>query len=459
MDGKQQKNRNHPTSDGLMRGETSQKQPTRGSEPDMAESETSAQGTERLLEEVLNKENLKSALKAVQKNKGAPGVDGMTVDELPEYLKHNWPKIRSQLLEGKYTPQPVRRVEIIKEGGGVRKLGVPTVLDRWIQQAVQQILQKHWDPTFSDSSYGFRPKRSAHQAVEKARSYIREGYSYVVDLDLEKFFDRVNHDVLMSRVARRIEDKRILKLTRAFLNAGVMEDGLFTASDKGVPQGGPLSPILSNLLLDDLDRELEKRDLKFVRFADDSNIYVKSMRAGERVMESITKFLENRLRLKVNREKSAVGKPSWRKFLGFSFTAGANPKIRLAPTTLKRLQTKIRQITKPTKGRSLTHNIEELARYLIGWRAYFGHCETPSILAYLDKWIRRRLRAVVWRQWKRGRKRYAELRRLNVSSSLAAQTAGSPKGPWRISTSPALGIALPNHYFASLGLPSLIRNP
>lgn len=458
MDRKQQKNRNNPTSGGRKRSEARRK-PLGGSELPMAENETGDQGTERLMEEILERENLKTALKAVLKNKGAPGIDGMTVDELPGYLKENWTKIRVQLMEGKYAPKPVRRVEIPKPGGGVRKLGVPSVLDRWIQQAVQQVLQKRWDPTFSDSSYGFRPKRSAHQAVERARDYIREGHQYVVDFDLEKFFDRVNHDVLMSRVARRIEDKRVLKLIRAFLNAGVMENGLVSASEKGVPQGGPLSPVLSNLLLDELDRELEKRNLKFVRFADDCNVYVKSVRAGERVMESITKFLSKRLRLTVNREKSAVGKPSWRRFLGFSFTSGANPKVRIAPASLSRFKVKVRQMTKPTKGRSLKQVIEELARYLIGWRAYYGYCETPSILAGLDMWIRRRLRALAWRHWKRGRKRFAELRKRDVNHDLAAQTCGSPKGPWRISKSPALSLALPNRYLAALGFPPLVRSP
>ena len=458
MDGKQQKNRKDPTSDGRAQSEARQ-EPSRGSEPYAAENETGDQGTERLLEEILERENLKTALKAVLKNKGAPGIDGMTVEELPGYLKDHWTRIRAQLAEGKYAPQPVRRVEIPKPGGGVRKLGVPTVLDRWIQQAMQQVFQKRWDSTFSESCYGFRPKRSAHQAIERARGYIREGYSYVVDFDLEKFFDRVNHDVLMSRVARRIQDKRVLTLVRAFLNAGIMENGLVSASEEGVPQGGPLSPILSNLLLDDLDRELEQRQLKFVRYADDCNVYVKSARAGERVMESITKFLAKRLRLKVNREKSAVGKPARRRFLGFSFTAGANPKIRIAPASMERAKSKIRELTKPTKGRSLKQIIEELASYLVGWRAYFGYCETPSVFVGLDRWIRRRLRAVVWRQWKRGRTRYAELRNRDVNRDLAAQTCGSPKGPWRISKSPALSLALPNRYLAALGLPSLARNP
>jgi len=457
MDGEQQNNRNFPTSNGSAQGEALQ-EPTGGSEPPVAENENDDHKTDRMMEEILERENLKAALKAVLKNKGAPGIDGMTVESLTGYLKENWTRIRSQLLEGKYAPQPVRRVEIPKAGGGVRKLGVPTVLDRWLQQAMQQIFQKHWDSKFSESSFGFRPKRSAHQAVERARSYIREGYSHVADFDLEKFFDKVNHDVLMSRVAKRIEDKRVLKLVRAFLNAGVMENGLFSDTEEGVPQGGPLSPVLSNLLLDELDCELEKRKLKFVRFADDCNVYVKSMRAGERVMESITKFLEKRLRLKVNKEKSAVGKPFRRKFLGFSFTAGSNPKIRIATPSLERMKTKVRLLTKPTKGQSLKQVVGELKRYLIGWRGYFGRCETPSVLIKLDKWIRRRLRALAWRHWKRGSKRYAELRKRNVDSDLAAQTCGSPKGPWRISKSPAMNLAIPNDYLKSLGLPSLLKS-
>lgn len=456
MDGSQQKTRKQPTSSGREQGEALQ-EPQRGSEPNTAENETDNQGTQHLMEEILERENLKTALKAVLRNKGAPGSDGMTVEELPDYLKGNWTRIRAQLIEGTYAPQAVRRVEIPKAGGGLRMLGIPTVLDRFIQQAVQQVLQRRWDQTFSDSSYGFRPNRSAHQAVERARQFIREGHSFVVDLDLEKFFDQVNHDVLMSRIARRIQDKRLLKLLRRFLNAGAMENGLVSATDEGMPQGGPLSPVLSNLLLDELDRELEKRGLKFVRFADDCNVYVRSERAGLRVMESITKFLEKRLRLKVNREKSAVGKPFRRKFLGFSFTSGCNPKIRIARPSLERAKAKIRRLTTPTKGRSLQQIIAELASYLNGWRAYFGFCETPSVLADLDKWIRRRLRAIVWRQWKRGRKRYAELRKRDVDPELAAQTCGSAKGPWRISNSPAMKQALPNRFLAALGLPALAR--
>lgn len=408
-----------------------------------------------LMEEVCQRDNLWKALKRVQANKGAPGVDGMTVRQLPKYLKRHWPKIRDQLLAGIYRPQPVKRVEIPKPDGGVRKLGVPTALDRFIQQAVQQVLGGRWDRTFSEHSYGFRPGRSAHQAVAQAQAYIAEGYGYTVDMDLEKFFDRVNHDILMGRVAKRMEDKRMLKLIRAFLNAGVMENGLVSPSDEGTPQGGPLSPLLSNLLLDDLDRELERRGLRFVRYADDCNIYVRSRRAGERVLPSITRFLTGKLRLKVNESKSGVARPAERKFLGFSFTRGKQPKRRIAPKTLLRFKKRIRELTKRNRGVSLQRMVEQLRRYLIGWRGYFGFCQTPSVLRNLDSWIRRRLRCFQWKLWKRGKTRFAELRRRGVGKDLAAQTAGSSRGLWHISRSPALSIALPGAYFDSLGLPRL----
>lgn len=456
MDEQQQKNRNKPTLGGRASSEARQ-EPPQGAESNTAENEVDDQETEQLMELILEKENLKTALKAVLRNKGAPGIDGMTVNELPDFLKANWTEIRKMLLEGRYKPKPVRRVEIPKPGGGARMLGVPTVLDRFLQQAIQQILQQKWNDTFSDSSYGFRPGRSAHQAIERARQYIREGWNVVVDMDLEKFFDRVNHDVLMSRIARRTQDKRLLKLLRAFLNAGVMENGVKCASEEGLPQGGPLSPILSNVLLDELDRELESRGLRFVRFADDCNVYVKTERAGVRVMDSITNFLAKRLRLKVNQEKSAVGKPSRRKFLGFSFTSSRNPKIRIASQSLTRAKQKIRRMTRPTKGQSLQQVIEELAPFLNGWRAYFGYCETPSVLKGLDQWIRRRLRALAWRHWKRGRTRFTSLCNRHVDPDLAAQTCGSPKGPWHIAKSPALNIAFPIRYFAAMGLPTLAR--
>jgi RNA-directed DNA polymerase len=410
---------------------------------------------EQLMEEVCERENCKQALARVKANKGSPGVDGMTVHELPGYLKQHWPAIREQLLSGTYEPQPVQRVEIPKPDGGVRKLGIPTVLDRFIQQAVMQVLQRRWDRTFSDHSYGFRPGRSAHQAVEQAQKYIAEGYRWCVDLDLEKFFDRVSHDRLMAKIAERVSDKRMLKLVRAFLTAGVMEDGLVSPVDEGTPQGGPLSPLLSNIVLDEFDRELERRGLRFARYADDSNIYVRSQRAGERVMKSLTRFLTVKLKLKVNQQKSAVARPWERKFLGFSFTWNREPKRRIAPKAVLRFKERVRELTRRTRGVSLERMVEELARYLRGWIGYFGKCQTPSVLAGLEEWVRRRLRSAIWKQWKRGRVRFAELRKRGVGKDLAAQTAGSAHGPWRLANSPALAIALPNAYFDSLGLPRL----
>lgn len=411
--------------------------------------------TDRLIEEACEKENLKEALGRVKANAGAAGIDGMRVTDLPEHLRENWPRLKEQLLTGTYRPQPVRRVEIPKSGGGTRKLGIPTVVDRFVQQAVLQVLQKRWDPTFSEHSYGFRPGRSAHQAVEQAQQYIQQGYDWVVDLDLEKFFDRVNHDVLMSRVARRISDKRMLKLIRGFLNSGVMENGLVGPTDEGTPQGGPLSPLLSNLLLDELDQELERRGHRFVRYADDCNIYVRSERAGQRVMEGVKRYLTSKLRLKVNESKSAVARPKDRKFLGFSFTGGESTKRRIAPQAILRFKERIRQLTGRTRGISTERMIGELRTYMVGWRGYFGFCETPTILRDLDSWIRRRLRCFLWKQWKRGRVRFKELGARGVGKALAAKTAGSAHGPWRLSNSRALAYALPNAYFDSLGLPAL----
>ena len=339
---------------------------------------------------------------------------------------------------------------------GVRKLGIPCVLDRFVQQAVLQVLQKRWDPTFSEHSHGFRPGRSARQAVHEAQQYIAEGYRWVVDLDLEKFFDRVNHDRLLAAVAKRVADKRMLKLIRAFLEAGVMEDGLVSPVDEGTPQGGPLSPLLSNLVLDELDRELERRGHRFVRYADDSNIYVGSERAGRRVMESVTHFITHRLKLKVNQEKSAVAQPRQRKFLGFSFTSEREPRRRIAPKAIARFKERIREQTQRTRGISLTQMVKDLATYLRGWFGYFGDCQTPSVWQRLETWLRRRLRSAVWKQWKQGRTRFRQLRKRGVGQDLAAQTAGSPHGPWRIANSPALAIALPNAYFAQLGLPPMV---
>ena len=410
--------------------------------------------TEQLMEEVCDRENLQRAWKRVRSNKGAPGVDGMTIDGARDYLREHWPGIRAQLLEGAYQPQPVKRVEIPKPDGGVRKLGVPCVVDRLIQQALLQVLQERWDPTFSEHSYGFRPGRSAHQAVAQAQRYVAEGYNFVVDLDLEKFFDRVNHDCLMARVAARISDKRVLKLIRAFLNAGVMEDGLVLPVDEGTPQGGPLSPLLSNLMLDDLDKELTRRGHRFCRYADDCNIYVRSQRAGERVMASVSRFLTTKLRLKVNEAKSAVARPEDRKFLGFSISNDGSER-RIAPKALDRFRERIREHTGRTRGLSLPQIIEDLAPYLIGWRGYFGFCQTPRVLAILEAWTRRRLRSYLWWQWGNGKNRFRELRRRGVSEFKAAVAAGSPTGVWRMSRHPAVNSALRNHYFDSIGLPRL----
>jgi RNA-directed DNA polymerase len=410
---------------------------------------------DRLMEEVCERENLKRALKRVKANKGAPGVDGMTVQALPAYLREHWPAIRASLLNRTYQPQPVRRVEIPKPDGGVRKLGIPSALDRFVQQAVLQVLQSRWDPTFSDSSYGFRPGRSAHQAVARAQSYIEAGHRWVVDLDLEKFFDRVSHDILMSRVAKRISDRRVLKLIRSFLTAGVLENGLVGATDEGTPQGGPLSPLLSNLMLDDLDRELEQRGLKFVRYADDCNVYVRSERAGQRVMTGLKSFLTGRLKLKVNESKSAVARPPTRKFLGFTFSLRGPVKRCIAPKARARFKERIRELTQRTRGVSVDQMIGALKRYLTGWRGYFGFCETPSVLRDLDAWIRRRIRCFFWKQWKRGRTRFQELTARGVDRNLAATAAGSPHGVWRLSNSPALNKALSNRYLRSLGLPSV----
>jgi len=367
----------------------------------------------------------------------------MTVDELPGHLREHWPEIREQLLSGTYGPEPVKRVEIPKSGGGVRRLGVPTVLDRLIQQAVLQVLQKRWDPTFSDFSYGFRRGRSAHQAVAQAQQYVAGGRRWVVDMDLEKFFDLVNQDMLMGRVAKRVADKRLLRLIRAYLKAGVMENGLVSPTEKGTPQGGPLSPLLSNIVLDDLDRELERRGHRFVRYADDCNIYVASKAAGERVMASMTRFITRKLKLKVNEEKSAVARVWKRQFLGFQFSSSREPKRKISPKAKKRVKDRIRDLTRRNKGISIEAMVEGLGRYLKGWRAYYGFCETPGELRHLDAWIRRRLRCVIWKQWKRSTTRYRNLRALGIGHTLAYMTAGSNRGPWAMSRSKGMQIAIP----------------
>ncbi len=450
---KRQNTRQQPGSSSRGPGEA--KETRRGeieSFPAFNEDESPA-NTDRIMEEIGEWENLKEAMWRVKANKGSAGIDGMTVDELPDYRELL--VIREQLLSGTYKPQPVKRVEIPKPDGGVRKLGIPTVLDRFVQQAVMQILQKHWDRTFSDSSYGFRPGRSTHQAVAQAQQYIAAGHGWVVDLDLEKFFDRVNHDKLMGQIAKRVRDKRLLKLIRAFLNAGVMENGLVSPSVEGTPQGGPLSPLLSNLVLDELDRELERRGHRFVRYADDCNIYVRSERSGQRVMESIKQFITQRLKLKVNEKKSAVAQPQVRKFLGFSFTDGPVIRRTIAPKAVERFKERIRDITRHARSRSLDQTMAVLAPYMRGWSGYFGFCETPDLLIQLTRWVRLRLRDALWRQWKTPRRRRALLIQLGVRGRLADTTASSGRGPWHLAHSKALSIALSNAYFRARGFPSL----
>lgn len=408
-------------------------------------------GNAKVMERVVERENLLRALKQVRKNGGSAGIDKMTVEELTPYLEEHWPVIRAALIQGTYRPQPVRRHEIPKPNGGVRKLGIPTVLDRFIQQALLQVLQEEWDSTFSEHSYGFRPNRKAHQAIAAAQHYLKEGYRWVVDIDLEKFFDRVNHDKLMSEVEQRVEDRRVTGVIRRYLEAGVLEKGSLSETVEGTPQGGPLSPLLANLLLDELDRELEKRGHRFARYADDCNIYVKSRRAGDRVMAGITGWLKRKLKLTVNEAKSAVGRPWERKFLGFSFTNRS--QRRVSPEAMERFKARIREITNRHRGCSMERIAAETGRYMRGWKAYFGYAETKSMLFALDTWVRRRLRCYQWVAW--GPSRYRQLRKRGVSQDLAWNTRKSAHGPWRISMSPALGIALPNRYFTDLGIPTL----
>lgn len=406
-----------------------------------------------LLERVLERGNMLLALQQVVGNKGCGGVDEMSVEDLPAYLKEHWPRLREELRAGSYRPQPVKRINIPKPGGGERRLGVPTVVDRLIQQALLQVLQPEWDPGFSDSSYGFRPERNAHQAVRAARGFIKSGHRWVVDMDLEKFFDRVNHDVLMHKVRQRVHDPTVVQLIHKYLKAGVMSSRGFHEPSEGTPQGGPLSPLLSNLLLDNLDKELERRGHKFARYADDCNIYVKSRRAGERVMRSISRFLARKLRLKVNQEKSAVDRPWRRKFLGFTFRSYKGVRIRISSESERTLKQKVRTITQRTRGISFSAVIEELARYLRGWIGYYQLSEIKRPFSELDKWIRRRLRCYAWKQW--GRSGYRRLRELGVSVRLAWNTSKSAHGPWRLSHSPALYYAMPKTYFEEQGLPSL----
>ena len=420
--------------------------------------EKAGDGTAELMEEVLRRENLMRAHKRVKSNKGAAGTDGMSVEELMQYCRENWETIKEQLLSGTYTPRPVKRVEIPKPGGkGTRMLGIPVVLDRLIQQAILQVLTPIYEPTFSENSYGFRPGRSAHEAVRKAGEYVDEGYTWVVDMDLEKFFDRVNHDVLMSRIARRIKDKRLLRLIRRYLQAGMMEGGVVSPRLEGTPQGGPLSPLLSNILLDELDKELEARGHRFCRYADDFSVYVKSEAAGQRVMASLTEFLEKRLRLKVNQEKSEVGRPWDRKFLGYSFTDEAKPRTKISPKSLEKLKQKLKPTWKRGRGRSLKITILELNRILVGWISYYRLTELLWPLKKLDSWIRRRIRVLIWRHWKTPRTRLRKLKERGVPERVARPNAYANAGPWKSAALPGMNMAFPNKTLYRWGLKSLLN--
>lgn len=410
-----------------------------------------------LMEEILNRNNLNAAFKRVKRNKGAAGVDGMRVDELKSHIHDNFWKIKEALLEGSYRPSPVRKVEISKPNGGVRQLGIPTVMDRFIQQALAQTLQRGFDPTFSNSSFGFRPNRSAHMAIAQSKGIQDEGHHFVVDLDLAKFFDEVNHDKLMSKLAKSIEDKRVLKLIRSFLRAGILDGGLVTTPDKGTPQGGPLSPLLSNIVLDALDKELEARGHKFVRYADDCNIYVKSERAGKRVMEGVTRFIEGKLCLRVNREKSSVTEPCLTQFLGFSFTRPRDEKVKskISDKSLRRFKDRVRDLTNSRKRVRFEVFIRDLRVYLNGWKGYFSRANCTGIFRKLDAWIRRRIRCFIWQQWRKIRTRFKKLKQFGISDELALTTAATRKGAWRLSASPALNMAFPIKYFDKMGLPRL----
>ena len=412
--------------------------------------------TENLLERIVEKRNIFEAYKKVVANKGSHGIDGMRVDELLPYLQGNYETLKADLLSGKYKPQPVRRVEIPKPNGGVRLLGIPTVVDRLIQQAINQVINPIFDREFSNSSYGFRPGRSCHMALIQAQKHINEGYRYVVDMDLEKFFDNVNHDLLMHLVSKKIEDKRVLKLIRRYLNSGIMVKGMLVKSEDGAPQGGPLSPLLSNILLDELDKELERRGHRFCRYADDCNVYVKSKRAGERVLKNITKFLEQKLKLKVNAEKSAVSLPTKRKFLGYSFYYGKGGiRFRVHDKSYERLKEKIKGITNRNVSMNFNHRIKKLNEIIIGWVNYFKLADMKRKLEDLDQWIRRRLRACVWKTWKKTKTRFQNLMKLGIPRNKAWEFANTRKGYWRISNSPILSKTITNQRLINHGFKSL----
>lgn len=431
--------------------------PRPSAEPSPAHTEGVTNVDDELWARLWSRENLKAALKRVEQNGGAPGMDGMTVQELRPYLKDHWPEIRSQLDSESYPPRPVRRVEIPKPDGGVRLLGIPTVLDRFLQQALQQVLTSVFEPRFSPHSYGFRPGRSAHDAVKQAQAYVQEGYGWVVDLDLDQFFDRVNHDMLMARVARVVKDKRVLRLIRRYLESGVMVNGVVLDTEAGTPQGGPLSPLLANILLNDLDRELEQRGHKFVRYADDCNIYVKTPRAGERVLASVRRFLEQKLKLKVNEKKSKVDRPAKRKLLGFRlFRWKAQVRIGIAPKSIARCRERLREMTRRTRPGHLRDIVEQVNQQGRGWVGYFRLADTPTPFRELDEWLRRRLRQLVWKRWKRGRTRWRELVALGVPPTMAGLGAVD-KGPWRMAATPVVNMALSNAYWKEQGLQSLLE--
>jgi RNA-directed DNA polymerase len=409
-----------------------------------------------LFEEVLRRENVLAAYQRVVRNGGAPGVDGITVDELMAYCQKHWARIRKELLNETYQPQPVRKVDIPKPDGGMRTLGIPTVLDRMIQQALLQTLQPIFDPAFSDSSFGYRPGRSAQQAVVRAREHIAAGYRWVVDLDLEKFFDRVNHDVLMARLARRVKDKRVLRLIRRYLQAGLMEGGLVSPRAEGTPQGGPLSPLLSNILLDELDREIERRGHRFVRYADDSNVYVQSKAAGERVMASLEQFLWKKLRLRVNRSKSAVARPWERKFLGYSVTIHREPKLKVSPESIRRLKNKLRQEFRRARGRNVGRFAGELTPIIRGWVAYYRLADVRVSFEDLDQWLRRKFRATMWRQWKRPATRFRKLMQYGLDESRAAASAFNGFGPWWNAGASHMNQAVPTALLRRMGLVSFL---
>jgi group II intron reverse transcriptase/maturase len=407
------------------------------------------------MERVVSRPNLQAALKRVRKNKGSPGIDGMTVDELPNYLRTHWPMLRDQLLAGTYQPSLVKEQQIPKSGGGMRKLGIPTVLDRFIQQALLQVLQPMFDPGFSEHSHGFRPRRRAHDAVREAQRYIQAGRKWVVDVDLEQFFDRVNHDVLMGKLAKRIGDRRVLRLIRRYLEAGMMASGVMTERHQGTPQGGPLSPLLANVLLDEVDKELEKRGHAFVRYADDCNVYVQSRRAGERVMSTLRR-LYAKLRLRINESKSAIDLAWNRKLVGYSFwvATGKVVKLRISKKALGAMKDRVRRITKRSGGRSMQQVAATLRSYLLGWKEYFRLAETPGVFGDLDKWIRHRLRAIHLKHWKRGTAIYRELRARGLSHDASAKVASNGRRWWK-NSGMTIHIAFPIRYFDELGIPRL----